>query len=176
MNLTMEWTHIKQNLSNRFPYLTDADLNEFLAITEIKELKANEHFIKRDSLKKKVGLVLKGLLRGYYINEVGNETTIFFWQENTFVSTWEAMLLKKPCTQNIETIEPSVLLIFDYEKLKELMQSSPKIEKGYLETSQFVLAKSLYQLQTFLHEKPEKRYEYFVKELGFFSDRIPQKY
>ena len=68
------------------PQLTDKELNYIESGLTISELKNREEYIKQNCIQKEIGFVYSGLLRGFYVDDFGNQITIKFIKENEFVT------------------------------------------------------------------------------------------
>lgn len=119
--------------------------------------------------------IIKGLVRGYYIDENGNDITKCFSSENEFFST-EGFRTNQKSSFNIECLENCTCVVFPYELIRKGMKHDKKIENlvnmlylnevGNLERRN----KKLMLLNA------EKRYISFCKEYPTLSSRVAQKY
>lgn len=141
-----------------------------------------EHSVKKGELLQKsdtvcayVYFVVKGVLRGYIIDEKKKITT-WITSENQLVSSIRSLLLQRPTPENIEALEDCHLLGFHYSDLQYLYDNYPewnvlgrKIAEYYYtfaEDRAFICRLS----------KATDRYNYFIANNGHLINRIPQMY
>jgi CRP-like cAMP-binding protein len=62
-----------------------------------------------------LAFIVSGLLRLYYIHDNGDEYTNSFYVENDIVSAYSALLLNEPSRLFIQALEPSSLLVADFQ-------------------------------------------------------------
>ncbi len=120
-------------------------------------------------------IILKGLVRGYYIDEGGNDITKCFSSEHEFFST-EGFRTNSSSTINIECLENSTCILLPYKLIKKCMDIDVQIknlvmmlffnEVGNLERRN----KKLMLLDA------ENRYISFCKEYPTLTTRIALKY
>ncbi|NJK95613.1 MAG: Crp/Fnr family transcriptional regulator [Bacteroidales bacterium] len=132
------------------------------------------YFIKAGETPVKIAFVFKGLFRYVYINDKGDEFTKAIITENTFISSYSAMVLNKPSYFSIEALENSHLLEItwaDFNQLKEndvfWVQFLMKfLERGYI-------AKEKRERDLLLLDA-ETRYRNFLTEFPGMEQRIKQ--
>ncbi|NJO91407.1 MAG: Crp/Fnr family transcriptional regulator [Chloroflexia bacterium] len=154
--------------------LPDNRIDELLAIGKEKSILTSGYFIKAGETPVKIAFVFKGLFRYVYINDKGDEFTKAIITENTFISSYSAMVLNKPSYFSIEALENSHLLEItwaDFNQLKEndvfWVQFLMKfLERGYI-------AKEKRERDLLLLDA-ETRYRNFLTEFPGMEQRIKQ--
>jgi CRP-like cAMP-binding protein len=174
--LQMELDKIIGYFQGIFPALHQQDIDALLAITKIKTIEKDAFFIKAGEYKPVIAIVLKGIIRAYYITDTGQEMTPFFWDENLVTGSWETLYLKQPSALNYEAIETTSLAIVDFIAFKQLAVQTPTLQKVYIEMVEIILTNTLLHQQSYINEKPEKRYELFKQQSPHLLQRISQKH
>ncbi len=165
-----------QYFKGLFPKVSESDINDLLEITKVLFIPKGDFFIRAGDYKPVVGIVVSGIIRGYYITEGGQEMTPFFWEENLTTGSWETLFLKEPSKLEFEAIEDTVIATIDFIELKKLTKRNLTIQQIYIDMVEIILTNSLIHAQTYLNEKPEQRYAYFLKNSPHLADRISQKH
>ncbi|RED92988.1 Crp/Fnr family transcriptional regulator [Marinoscillum furvescens] len=147
---------------------------ELIHIGQIVDVTPGEHYISKGDIPKKMGFVLSGLFRYYYLSHQGDEYTKGLILENNFISSYSAMISSSPSHFFIQALEPSRILSIPYSKLKDLLASDPYwvqfclrfIEKGFMVKEQ--------RERELLLLSAEQRYLNFLKDYPGLDQRIKQ--
>src|SRR3954453_2600180 len=103
---------------DNFPLLTqlkqvynvsEKDCVGLIQLFETTEVKKNEHLYCSGEIARYVYFVEKGCLRQYYINNNGDERTIYFKLENGWCSELVSFLDNKPTELCVQALEDSTL-------------------------------------------------------------------
>jgi CRP-like cAMP-binding protein len=114
-------------IHSRLNKLSPISLEEFhliVPIVKIVELNTHEFFIKPGESSQKLAITLQGLLKTYYVMENGKEHISHFAPEGSFLGVYTDMLKKIPSTGYIEALEPSVLIVMNYDELMNATKNS----------------------------------------------------
>jgi CRP-like cAMP-binding protein len=139
------------------------------------DLRAGDYFLEEGKICRHVAFIHKGLLR-YYINDNGNERTMFFSRENEFVCNYLSFLPQRPSDKSIQALEDSRLYIISYENLQRFYSNVREGEKfGRLAIEQVFLS-AIQQLDSLYTDPPALRYQQFLTAYPDLVQRIPQYY
>ena len=140
----------------------------------VRHLKKGEEFIKAGGVSKSIAFVKEGLFRYYYTNSQGTEFTKNFFQENSILSSYSAILENRPSYFTIEALEDSVIETVDYFKFKSFFGDSP----GYNALLVVFLQKAFLikeeRERQFLLFDAETRYRAFLKSFPGLEKRVKQ--
>ena len=139
-------------------------------------LNKKEFLLEAGSTKNDVYFIRSGLVRCFFINEFGKETTFSLFQENHLVFNVDMILDKRPSRYYYETLEPSKVSYVDYNLLDTLVSKYPKLEFNRKFFSQKVIRDINKRLESFVLLTPEERYLAFIKENPKLTNRVPDKY
>jgi CRP-like cAMP-binding protein len=186
-------TQIYEQLFNFFHLLTDVPNAELEKITNIfskENLKAGDFFIQGGEVPTKLGFVVSGILRLFYINEFGIEITKSFCTKNNFVTVYSSLLLNQPSRVFIDVLEDAHLLVVNYDDYKRLAFGNPcwniinlKLAQGFLinkerRESELLLDDEATRYIRFLNDYPglENRIQtdYIASYLGMTSESLNQ--
>lgn len=160
----------------RFPFLQKNDKYVLQSIAVLKTYTAGETFVPLGTMRQKVGIINQGLARGYRIKASGEEVSVMFAKEGEVAAAHDAIFYEQPTEQQIEFLEDSEVLVFDYRDLLTLAADHPRIERLRHEFIQEFLVLVLQRLETFLVLTPEERYRWLEVEEPELLQRVQQKH
>jgi CRP-like cAMP-binding protein len=166
----------KNYFLNNFKDLEPEDFNEIFQHTKEITLRSKDIFIDLGSNNKNVGFIVKGLIRAYCIDEEGEEKTVLLRLENQFVASHEVIILNKPSRFIYEALENTFLVSVDYNVLKKLIYSNPKLEQIKNDFLLMMLSESLTRMEEFVLLSPEQRYLKLISSNPGLLNRVPDKY
>jgi CRP-like cAMP-binding protein len=105
-------------------------------LVEPIKFKKSQHFVKIGAVPDKMGFILSGLFRVYYITEQGDERILVFRGENRFLSAFSSFLENKPSWYGIQALEPSFLICMDLKEYKKLITDNARwadVSRKYVE-------------------------------------------
>ncbi|MFW6222716.1 MAG: Crp/Fnr family transcriptional regulator [Bacteroidota bacterium] len=149
-------------------------IDEFLSIGVNKSVCATECFISAGELPSKIAFVFSGLFRYIYTTERGDEFTKAIIPENNFISSYSAMILKKPSYFSVEALEDSEILEISWHDFQQMLDKDifwvrflmKFIEKGYIIKEK--------RERDLLLLDAETRYKNFLLEFPGTDQRIKQ--
>lgn len=148
--------------------------NKLLALGKEAWLKRGELFINEGEVPRKFAFVNKGLFRYYYVDQKGNEFTKGFFAENTFLSSYSAMVLSGQSHFSIEALEDSEIVVFNFNQWKELLSQHICWNQLLISVLEKAFIKKEKREREFLLFDAEKRYTLFLQEQPDLDRRIKQ--
>lgn len=164
------------HFQEKFSFLLPKDVKDFLAISKEYQFKKGDKIIDFGEKKKKVIIILKGIVRGYIVNYQDKELTTFIYQEFAAFAAYEPFLLSKPSNHAFECLEPTKVLMIDNEDLEKLISSNHRIKKVKEKIIIEGLLLSFKRNESFIKLSPEKRYKDFMKKKSGLLQRVSQKH
>lgn len=119
--------------------------------------------------------IIKGVVRGYYIDSKGNDVTKCFCAENDFFST-EGFRISSPATFTIECIEDCKCLQLPYASLKSIVYSNKNISELVSHMFQIEVSKQEDRSRNLMLLNAEERYNIFCIDYPHLHNRIALKY
>lgn len=150
------------------------ELEKFAAISNELKLKKGEQFLVAGQLPKKIAFVISGLFRYFYIDQNGNEFTKGFFPEETFLSSYSAMIKNEPSYFSIEALEDATIMVIDFEKWKALMAGHSCWKDVLIAVLEKGFSKKEKREREFLLYDAEKRYQLFRSEYPDLESRVKQ--
>lgn len=122
-----------------------------------------------------VCLVLCGAVRGYFIDEEGNENTKCFSFENQWCCVYN-LLRKEPSEFWIETLEDCMVAEIAVKEIEQLLNSEEEWMKFYCDLCSKALMQSDHRGVSFQQKVAADRYREFKKKYSAQEGRIQQQY
>ena len=147
--------------------ISDREFEESMACFQKMTLTKGAFLVQQGQVCRQIAFVGSGVLRTYYLNEKGEDTTSCFCTPNHFTTAYKSFILQIPSNISIEALETSEILMISHHNLQKLYANSAAwlnigrvfIEREYLQMEQYATvlnnetAKEKYQRM--LTEQPE---------------------
>jgi CRP-like cAMP-binding protein len=159
-----------------FKTLTYDDLLVLLQLAELRHLAASAVYIQENSTHRKIALILKGLIRVYFVKQNGDEVTTELNWEDQIVASQDTILFNKPSRFTFQAMEDTDLLEIDYDALEDLFQNTPKLESTRKYFLMNMIVQSTDRIESFVLLSPEERYRQLVEQKPTIIKRVPNKY
>jgi len=144
------------------------------ALITTKHLKKNDDFISAGEHPKTIAFIKIGLFRYYYANEQGEEFTKAFFSENSLLSSYSAIIEKRPSYFSIQALEDSEIEVLNYQEFLKLFAEYPEYNTFLLGMLQRAFLVKEERERQFLLFDAEKRYVSFLKHYPNLEERIKQ--
>lgn len=142
---------------------SEESFEKFLSILEQKEFLKDEIVLEQGKISRYMYIVKKGIIRQFYYKD-GRNITEHFSCEGNVATCLESLFLKEPTRLGVEAIEPSVIYLLDYGKLKDLTNQYSDINSLYQAILEYKLVVSQRKADSWRFESSHERYERFLKE------------
>jgi len=177
----MNYTRMKNNelISSIRPYfsdLSDNELREFLAISTLKTYDNKTVILKSGNLSKKAFLVLRGSVRGFVIDNTGEEKNILLRSKGIFVGDAEALFSSQPQVLTIASMDETTLLMFSFRSFEKLAEERKGFQKLYLNSMKEAILRLTYRINSMITMNAEERYLDLLKKNPEFLKGAYDKY
>ena len=132
-------------------------------------------FLRAGTPERRMGFVVSGLFRFYYLDSDAKERIKSFAREGEFVVSYASLLTGQPSAYSIEALERSVVASIDRHSYFEGIEREPywaAIARTYVER---LFVEKVRREASFLMEDAATRYERFVAEEPELSARLRLK-
>ena len=146
---------------------------KLIQLFEPLAIKKNEHLYRSGEIVRHVYFVERGCLRQYYINNNGEERTIYFKVENGWCSELVSFLDGKPTELCVQALENSTLQIINQKNWVYAVTQIQTFTMGFIRAQQdtnIMLKKRLAEATV---ETPEEKYLRFIQEQPNLLQRLP---
>ncbi|MEF2918983.1 MAG: Crp/Fnr family transcriptional regulator [Acutalibacteraceae bacterium] len=155
--------------------LNKDDLNEIMQISTLKLFHKGDIIHQIGDENDNVGFVLNGLIRSYYLDENGNETTRYFHPENSlFMDEGLVNYPKSICA--CEALEDCVVVTFPTKEVKEIALQRESLRNLYIILLENAVRYKIERENLFLTCTATERYLQFIKNYPTLCDRVRQSY
>ncbi|MDP2189117.1 MAG: Crp/Fnr family transcriptional regulator [Sphingobacteriaceae bacterium] len=159
---------------NSLQPLSPAAKTALVAIIQEKSYGKNEHIQTIGSSCRTVYWVKSGCARIFYYKD-GTDITEHFAFENHLIVRAESLFTGKPTSKGIQAISPSTLYAIDSEKLFQLFDQQPDLERLFRRIIEREYVNSVKRLESLQFNTAKERYLELLASTDFVQ-KIPLKY
>lgn len=139
-----------------------------------KHLEKGAVFIRQGEVCRKVGFIVSGIFRNYYIHD-GVEITACFCVES-FLTSYASLVTRQPSKMEIQALEDSTLLVIQLVDLEKLYDMHPFWEKtGRLTSEREFITLETHNMLRY-DETALEKYARFMHETPELVNRVPLQY
>lgn len=153
--------------------LTEEEKEKFHEFLVFKQLRKRQYLIQEGTYATHKYFVIKGCLKAYEVDELGNEHIVQFAKEDWWVSDFKAFFKGEKARLNIDCIEDCQLLGIQKDNLELLYAHIPKFERFF----RIKLTNAYVSLQDRILSAMEKtsaeRYMDFLNTYPNIEQRVP---
>ena len=161
-----------QSVRTICPNLTDVEMEGIARIASVSEIKKKDFFVESGEIQKTIGFIAKGLIRTYYIDDLGNERNVGFFSEEEYATHYPAFISKKPSKYSIQCLEATTFVCLTLEDLQQLYRDFPNIERYGRLIAEDVLIRQQARIESFVFQTAEERYLDFIQNHSKVFNRI----
>ena len=122
-----------------------------------------------------VCFIKEGIVRGFYINDDGDEITKCFSVEGTWCCIYN-MLRSSPSEYWIEALEDCVMIQISVDNLIKLIDTVPKFQRLYAKLCSEAFIHNDERNVNFQKMKAGERYRLFINQYPDLEKRVKQEY
>lgn len=152
------------------------DVQKLLDAARHKVLQPTDFLIREGSLNKEVFFIKSGLIRGFAINDKGDEITVDLRAEHQLITNLPMILFNEPMNFSYQAIEITEVLYTDHDLLHEIVSHHPRLEENRKSILLNIIKKQSERVGAFVMYSPEERYIKYVEEYPDIINRVPNKY
>ncbi|MCP9770281.1 Crp/Fnr family transcriptional regulator [Lacihabitans sp. LS3-19] len=154
------------------PEITNEELDFVSENLTISEFKAKDYYLKNGDVQYSLGFLVEGLMKSFYIDQAGNEITVWFTKENEYATDYPAFIRQIPAKYHVQCLEPCLVVNLPYEDVQTGYAKYKTIERyGRLVTEE-VLIQQQSRLESFLFQNAEQRYLDFIQTNPTLFNRV----
>ena len=137
-------------------------------------LRKGDFFVKSGQQNYRIGKILKGVLRGFTINDEGEEITTHFFMENDIISG--NYIPKIPATMNIHALEDCLISVANYKEVFSYVNADNELTNVILSNFQKLNKQNNSRIEALITGHALTKYKWFLKEYPNLLNRIPHYY
>ncbi|MCQ9633800.1 Crp/Fnr family transcriptional regulator [Chryseobacterium sp. WG23] len=170
----MENLLILKNISRHIS-LSGQEISYFISLLKEKKVQKKELILKQQQVCKEISFVQSGVLRAFYMDAAGKESTIMFAVSDWWITDMFCFINQQPAMLNIEALEDSVILQLQKDSLDELYLKIPKFERFFRIMMQNAYIREQLRIIENLSLSAEERYDSFLQKYPLAAQRVTQK-
>jgi len=138
--------------------------------TDVK-LSKGEFFVKNGQQNYRIGKLLKGILRGFTLNNEGEEITTHFFIENDLISG--NYIPNIPATMNIQALEDCHISVANYKEIFSYVNNDNELTNVILTNFQKLNKQNNSRIEVLITGNALTKYKWFLSEYPNLLNRIP---
>lgn len=159
-------------VNSRFPEMSKEGREQLAGVLIRKESNKGEIVLNEGQISHNLIFVGKGMLRQFYYKN-GKDVTEHFSYEGCIVMCIESLLKQEPTRLIVEALEQSVIFLFPYNALQELVETSPEINRFYRKVLEYSLIVSQIKADSWRFETARERYNLLLEHHPEIIKRAP---
>lgn len=156
--------------------IPNTDFLKLYNISKKRKLKKHEIYIEQGTYSPNIFYVKKGVMRGYYLDESGEEKTVFIRWQNEFGADPHCYFDNKPARLTWEALENSEIIEVNSIKLNEMSKKSIFILKIKAIAHERLMKRLFERVEDFVIYSHCDRFKVLLKRNPDICERIPDKY
>lgn len=168
----MIYNYIETLLGTRFDKATRALIEQN---TRIVRYPAGTVALHEGDSSSSLYMLLQGIVRGYYIDNEGNDITKCFSSEGGMFSS-EGLRTEGPSTFTIECLEACECVEIPYQFIYQLTEMNKEVLMHLNKYFLHEVARLEYRSRDLVMKNARERYERFCEEYPGLHERVPLKY
>ncbi len=161
---------------NKWIKLTTAEEDLILSNFEPAFVKKKKDLLEVGETCTYIYFITKGCMRSYFVDAKGNEHIYQIRMDNNWISDLQSFFSQRPSLYYIEALEDTHLLRISLEKLEELYDKVPKLERYFRILFQKAYINALERLNATMWDTAVDRYNEMLKEHPDMFQRVPLVY
>jgi len=138
--------------------------------------KRNEILLEKGKIARHMYFIARGCLRILLIDDAGQEATRFLLFEGQMGTAFPSFITKQPSKASIQCVEPSEMLIIDYNDYQQLIEEMPgwetmtrlNLERAYID--------AIERIESLITMDARQRYDILLKQNPIIVQRLPNKF
>ena len=155
--------------------LSADEQQHFMSLLQPKRYKRKQFILQQGEICKYSTFVIKGCLRGFTIDQNGDEHVINFAPVGWWIADMYSLLTQKPGVLNIEAMEDTEVLLLSKAKQEKLYHEIPQFERFFRIITENSLVSYQQRLIDNLSLTAEERYHNFCRRYPTLIYSLPKK-
>ena len=156
--------------------VSEEDEGIILSAFDPISVKKKKDLLEPGEVCKYIYFIVKGCLRSYYVDTKGVEHIYQIRLDNSWISDLASFFSQRPSKYYIESLEDTELLRSSFDRLEQLYNEVPKLERYFRILFQKAYVNALERLNATMWESALDRYNDMLKEHPDIFQRVPLVY
>lgn len=154
------------------PEINKNEINFLNKNSQIIQLKKGNIYIDNSKVQKALGFVVKGLMRGYYLDDKGSDITISFIKENEYATDYISFLKQSVSKYCFICLEDCIIIELSYNNIQQGYKKSKNFEKYGRLIAEKVLEERINRVEKLQFLNARERYIDFLNNNSELLSRI----
>ena len=155
--------------------LSADEQQHFMSLLQPKSIKRKQFILQQGEICKYSIFVIKGCLRGFTIDQNGDEHVINFAPVGWWIADMYSLLTQKPGVLNIEAMEDTEVVLLSKTNQEKLYHEVPQFERFFRIITENSLVSYQQRLIDNLSLTAEERYNNFCRRYPTLIYSLPKK-
>ena len=165
---------ILSNISKHIS-LDQEEISWFVSIIRQQQVSKKEFILREGQICKNISFVHSGILRAYYLDREGKESTIMFAMEDWWITDMFCFINQLPAMLNIAAVENGCIFQLQKSDLDDLYFKVPKFERFFRIIMQNAYIREQLRVIQNLSLPAEERYNNFLAKYPQVAKNVTQK-
>jgi CRP-like cAMP-binding protein len=174
VNVSKNNTGIEDIFENMGLTLEEDNLTLLQGILKKRTIRRAGYFLSIGNPSTELAFVTKGIFRGYYIDEKGNDVTKYFYPESSILLSYKAYITGENTLYSIQALEESELFVARVPEIEEAVRRNQKLLSFYKKIIDDTLVRKEEHASSFKLLISAERYELFLKQYPGLEPRVKQ--
>lgn len=166
---------LRQTIKNTIS-ISEADLDYMLSLFKPLMLKKDDYFLEIGKRCNQVAFIKSGMLRIYYPNDKGEETTCYFSLPNEFVTSFSSFTTGNRSIENIQAILPTEIFVIEKQDLEMLYKKIPVTQEFGRKAAENLSIIMEKRISLFLNNSADERYQFLLSQNPILIQTVPLQY
>jgi CRP-like cAMP-binding protein len=170
---TTDLSALRQALDRINP-LTDDAWTAMAALASVRVVAVGQQLLRAGEPARRAFFVRRGLLREYYVDGAGRESTRTFCKEGGFSGSLADLLARGTASVTIEVLVPGEIVEFDWAGIDALSERHPSLMKLLRRYAEGLFVRKMRREFEMLTLPAAERYRRFTEEDPALEARLPR--
>ncbi len=168
----MSLNQLKSAFTTLNPMIGEEEWDFIAENSSVISLKRKANLFEEGQIQKHIGFINRGLIREYFIDKDGNENTVWFFQENSFVTDYSPFLRNSPTKNTFSCLEPTEVVLLPREIVLQSYDRYPALDRFGRLIAEKVLIQLQERIDGFHFLSAEERYLKYINAYPDLFQRI----
>ncbi|WP_158800322.1 Crp/Fnr family transcriptional regulator [Pedobacter sp. L105] len=160
----------------QFGHLNQQQIDLIKSKGVLKELKKDEFYAKAGDIPREVIFLTEGVFRICYYNNLGEEITKYFIDENNFVVDINSYTQRIPSSEYLHVVTDCKFVVFSREAMNDLSMTIIPWDEIISKITSKALAEKVNKISSMMPQDATERYLNFFTKFPKLANRIPLSY
>lgn len=168
------WNILLKEYIEQFVSISPEEWEAMLPLLTEKKLARGDYYNTPGNKSIRMGFIIKGILRTYFIADSGNEYTTDFCSVSNVTANYEIINSQFSEDYYTQALTETILLEIDYANFEQLCKKDTVWEEFKVKQVEYYYNLKIKREKELLSLSAEEKYEKFVDKYKSILDKIPQ--